>query len=172
MKLIAAVSQVFFFLTLLAYAGCEPAQNSEPPPIDNNGPQVPLYTYYAPVRIDIMPLTEFVGPDRAAEPQINPYVSLLDSFGCQIKSPGIFRFELYEHVPRSAEPKGRRVMISSDFDLSGPAANNLYWRDFLRAYEFNLPFEPTPDRSYILEATCLTPNGKRLSAEFPLKQPK
>ena len=59
-----------------------------------------------------------------------------------------------------------------DFDLSEPAANNRNWRDFLRAYEFNLPFEPPPDRSYILEVTCLTPNGKRLAAECPLKQPK
>jgi hypothetical protein len=94
---------------------------------------------------------------------------LLDSFDCQIKTPGIFRFELYKYVRRSAEPKGKRIAIWPDIDLTGTTENNNYWRDFLRAYEFNLDFVPKRNQSYILQATCLCPNGKHLSADFVLK---
>jgi hypothetical protein len=191
MKVIAAISRVFLPMLLLTYAGCEPVRTTGAPPADHNTAEAPLCVYYAPVKIDILPLTEFVALDGSSEPHtIDTYVSLLDSFGSQIKSPGKFRFELYEYVQRSAEPKGRRVMIwpESDLsdpnsgnrywtDLSDPAANNRSWRDFLRAYQFNLPFKPAPregalrpGREYVLEATCLTPNGSRLTAEFGLKR--
>ncbi|MGD8786858.1 MAG: hypothetical protein PVJ60_05500, partial [Phycisphaerales bacterium] len=56
-----------------------------------------------------------------------------------------------------------------DVDLTDPAKNNEYWRDFLRAYEVNLPFESTGNQSYILEVTSLCPNGRRLSSEFILR---
>ena len=135
---------------------------------DNDLNKLSVYTRYAPAKINIMPLTEFIGPGNAQQPNINLYVSLLDSFGSQIKSPCVFRFELYQRVQRSAEPKGKRI-IMTDIDLTEPAANNEYWRDFLRAYEFNLPFESAADRSYILQVTCLCPNARRLSAEFALK---
>jgi hypothetical protein len=94
---------------------------------------------------------------------------LLDSFGCQVKSAGVFRFELYERVERSAEPKGRRVVIWPDIDLIDAAANNENWRDFLRAYEFNLDFDLQGSQNYVLQVTCLCPGGKRLSAEFGLE---
>jgi len=83
--------------------------------------------------------------------------------------PGVFRFELYERVVRSAEPKGRRIVIWPDIDLTGAAENNEYWRDFLRAYEFNLPFEAQIKQCYILQVTYLSPSGKRLSAELSLE---
>jgi len=189
MRVIAAISHVFLPMLLLTWAGCEPVRTTVAPP-DHNTADAPLCVYYAPVKIDILPLTEFtalpgdLGPDGSPEPHtIEAYVSLLDSFGSQIKSPGKFRFELYEYVQRSAEPKGRRVMIwpESDLpdpnsdrrywtDLSDPAANDRSWRDFLRAYQFNLPFKPAPGRDYLLEATCLTSNGSRLTAEFGLKR--
>ena len=116
-----------------------------------------------------MPLTEFISVDDARQAKIKIYVSLLDTFGSQIKSPVTFRFELYEYVQRSAEPKGKRIIIWSDIDLTEPAENNVYWRDFLRAYEFNLPFEQAANQSYILQVTCLCPNGKRISSEFTLR---
>ena len=94
---------------------------------------------------------------------------MLDSFGSQIKSPCIFRFELYLRIQRSSEPKGQRVMLWPDVDLNQPQVNNEYWRNFLRAYEFNLPFEPQNGQAYILEVTCMCPNNKRILAEFILK---
>ncbi len=139
---------------------------------DNDIDKLSRYTNYAPVKIDIMPLTEFVSPGDNQQSKINIYVSLIDQFGSQIKSPGMFRFELYEYMQRSSEPKGKRAVIWPDFDLTEPAINNDYWRDFLRAYEFSLPCEQTSSQEYILQVTCLCPNGKRLSSEFPLRQTK
>jgi len=154
-------------------AGCE--QQKTPPDIpvmtEISFDMLSLYTSYVPVKIDIMPLTEFVRPDNA-QPKINIYVSLIDPFGSQIKSPGMFRFELYEYMPRSADPKGKRPIIWPDIDLSDPITNNSYWQDFLRAYEFSLPCEQTNGKDYILQVTCLCPNGKRLTSEFSFRNPQ
>ena len=100
-----AVLIVQISLLLLLAAGCEPAPSSPRP---DTGFGNSIYIYYAPVKIDIMPLTEIVhtGREQGAS-QIKLYVSLLDEFDCQKKTPSIFRFELYERVLRSAEPKGR-----------------------------------------------------------------
>jgi len=186
MKAIAVLLHIFFFISVLGQAGCKepPADDSiqtEPSPKADSDFDVFIYTLYAPVKIDIMPLTEFVNlgdtertskGSRKAGSQINLYVSLLDSFGSQKKSPGIFRFEMYEYVQRSAEPKGERVAIWPDLDLTNAVENNRYWRDFLRAYQFNLPFEPASNQSYILQVTFLCPTGKRLSDEFALEHTK
>ncbi|MBA7626148.1 hypothetical protein ES703_33590 [subsurface metagenome] len=168
MKVVGVIAQIFFFLLLLAEAGCGPAAPGLPPHNRSN-----LLSAYAPVKIDIMPLTEFIGVGEPEEvPRINVYVSLLDSFGCQKKSPGVFRFELYKHVERSADEKGRRITIWPDIDLTDVVENNNHWRDFVRAYEFNLGFEPQSNQSYVLQATCMCPSGRRLSAEFAIKHTK
>ena len=164
-------SVVCLLSMLLLEGGCGPATTKSPPPADNRSELLSVYAPYNPVKIDIMPLTEVVYVNSPEEKsKIKIYVGLLDSFGCQIKSPGVFRFELYERVVRSAEPKGRRIAIWPDIDLTDVAENNNYWRDFLRAYEFNFDFEPQSSQGYVLQATCLCPNGKRLSAEFALKR--
>lgn len=131
-----------------------------------------FFSRFAPTRIDILPLTELVGASGTQRTGIRLYVSLLDAFGCQIKSPGVFRIELYDHVQRSAEPKGRRTATWPDIDLTDPAANNKYWNDFLRAYRFDLPFEQAGSPDYVLEVTCLCPNGSRLSTDFTLRSTK
>jgi len=178
MKATAVLLQMFFFISLLAQAGCEepPADDSirtKSSPKADNDFDVSIYAPYAPVKIDITPLTGFISPASGdGAPEMNVYVSLLDSFACQIKSPGIFRFEMYEHIQRLAEPKGGRIAIWPDLDLTDAVENNKYWRDFLRAYQFNLPFEPASNQSYILQVTFLCPTGKRLSDEFTLKYTK
>jgi hypothetical protein len=178
MKTAGITLQVFFCILLFVETGCEPTQvgikkNEQPLKSVNDCNEFFLYAPYTPMKIDIVPLTEFTGVNNAGEEsKIKVYVSLLDSFGYQIKAPGIFRFELYERVLRSAEPKGRRIAIWPDIDLNDVVKNNRYWRDFLRAYEFGLPFESEASQNYILEATCISPNAKRLSAEFTLTQTK
>jgi len=164
-------SVVCLLAMLLANAGCElfPGLAAK---TNNDFKKLSVYSHYAPAKISIMPLTEFISAGSTQQVKIKPYVSLLDSFGSQIKSPAVFRFELYQRVLRSAEPKGRRVVIWPDIDLTDPAANNEYWRDFLRAYEFDLPFEPDASQSYILQVTCLCPNSRRIFAEFALKLTK
>ena len=169
MKAVGVILQVFFFVLLLVGAGCEPVPSESL----SETAQLSVYTRYTPVKIDIMPLTEFIWVGDDEEPsKIRVYVSLLDAFDCQMKTPAVFRFELYEYIQRSAEPKGGRIIIWPDIDLIDTVENNQHWRDFLRAYEFNLDFEPESNQSYILQATCLCPDGKRLSAEFGLKHTK
>jgi len=125
---------------------------------------------FAPVKIGVLPLTEPTSTSRAGQGvMLNAFVTMLDAFGCQMKAPGVWRFELYEHVPRSAQMKGARLTLWPDIDLTGPAENNRYWRDFLRAYEFELDAQVSRGKTYILEATCLCPDGKRLSSEYTLK---
>jgi hypothetical protein len=166
---------VQMFLLLLCGAGCEPADTELSSRADSGFNQLSesamgCLTAYGPVKIDIMPLTEFTSAGDGEKPsKIKAYVSLLDSFDCQIKTPAVFRFELYDRVPRSAEPKGKRILIWPDINLNDAAKNNEYWMDFIRAYEFNLPFELEGGKSYILQVTSLCPSGRRLSAEFTLK---
>ena len=171
MKVVGVIRWVFLFVLLLA-AGCEPMRRGVGPP--GGRESAFIYTHhYAAEKIDIMPLTEFVSVgDAEGTLQLNVYVSLLDWSGCQVKGPAIFRFELYEKVPRSGQPRGGRTVIWPDIDLTEKGENNNYWRDFLRAYEFNLDFGQSSDKSYILQVTCLCPNGRRLSAEFELRPTK
>ena len=171
MKPLRIISRVLLLTLFSINIGCE--QPKPPTEIltktDNNTDRLSSYSRYAPVKIDIMPLTEFVNPGDTKQSKINLYVSLLDPFGSQIKSPGMFRFELYEYIQRSAESKGKRAIIWPDVDLTDPVKNNDSWRDFLRAYVFSLPCEQTNSQDYILQVTCLCPNGKRLSSEFTLR---
>ena len=119
------------------------------------------------MEISILPLTKIETGDKGPA-VIRAYVSLLDGFGSQIKTPAVFRFELYEKISRSPEPKGKRVVIWPDFDLCGPGDNNRHWQDFLRAYKFDLDFKPQKNQNYVLQVTCLCPSGKRLTAEVNL----
>ena len=168
MKVAAVAFRILLFIFLLAAAGCGQLVGHTSK-ADNDLNKISVYSRFAPDKISIIPLTEFINTDNVRQISIKPYVSLLDSFGSQIKSPGIFRFELYQRALRSAEPKGKRAVIWQDIDLTEPALNHEYWRDFLRAYEFDLPFELDVNQSYILQVTCLCPNGRRLSDEFALK---
>ncbi|MBN2180358.1 MAG: hypothetical protein JW715_00480 [Sedimentisphaerales bacterium] len=169
-KTITMITQFFFAVIILCNTGCR--QQSQPPVIsdrpDNESEKYSVFAEYSPKEVDIIPLTGFVNSGDVQQSQINLFVSLLDSFGSEIKSPCVFRFELYEKVQRSAEPKGRRINIWPDIDLTESNINNKYWRNYLRAYEFNLPFAPAGSQTYILEVTVLCPTGKRLTSDFTL----
>lgn len=174
MKAAARAIWILLFLFFAVVSCDSPQPTAElPRPVEGNGQQVCIHSGYAAVKVDVLPLTELVGGgEETTAPAVKVYVSLLDAFDCQIKSPAVFRFELYKKLERSAEPKGKRVIIWPDIDLTDPAENNGYWRDFLRAYEFNLDFEAAGRASYILQVTCLCPDGRRLSAEFALGEAK
>ena len=166
--------RIYFRLVLclfLILTGCQPASRPPqiPSPVKKDHDLSSFYTRFAPTKIDILPLTELVASGSVQRTRLNLYVSLLDAFGSQIKSPGIFRIELYEHVQRSANPKGRRIAIWQDIDLTDPVTNNDDWNDFLRTYRFDLPLEQTSVQNYILQVTCLCPNGSRLTSHFMLK---
>jgi hypothetical protein len=162
------------------FLGCAPAGPATPPtepvarePAVAASPPAVLPSGFLPTRIEVLPLTELTDPGAGQQgTPLNVYVSLLDAYNEKIKAPGTLRFELYEYVERSAEPKGQRIAIWPDVDLTGPAANQRYWRDFLRAYEFTLGTQVSRNRTYILEVTCLCPSGKRLTTEWALKPEK
>lgn len=169
MKRIPVVIQILFAAGLLVQSGCEPGDPE--PPVLTDAKLNPLQAYTT-VKIRITPLTEFAaGDDDDEDMTLRIYVSLLDSFDSRIKGPAVFRFELYEYVQRSAVTKGRRLMIWPDFDLKDAAENNRFWRDFLRAYEFELTLDQARDQQYVLEATAICPPGKRLLTEFRINSP-
>ena len=141
--------------------GCEPATEPEVVSVEIVTKNI---CGYSPTKIRICSLTGFTETGK-----LSVYVELLDEFGTQIKAAGVFRVEIYEYVQRSAEPKGRRIHIWPDINLIETDDNNLNWRDFLRAYEFELHFKYEKKQSYILEVTFFSLDGKRFSEEFVLK---
>lgn len=163
-------SKAVLFIGLLCVAGCS---NSSPrPELASQPAQSSMritYAGFTPAKVSILPLTRLVSSStQSTESYIQAYVTLADEFGAQLKYPGTFRFELYEKVQRSAEPKGQRKKIWPDLDLRGSKQNNKYWQDFLRAYEFHLEFAPDSSQKYILQVTFLGSEGKRLSEQISL----
>lgn len=160
------------FLVLFLCSGCEtvPTEGKlSAATAVSAGPHFD-YTVYGPADVEIMPLTRVEhGVNGQQQDRIKAFVSLIDRAGCQVKWPGVFRFELYRHVQRSAEPKGKRLVIWPDIGLIRSDKNNEYWRDFLRAYQFRLDFEPITENDYMLQVTFSAPEGGRLSTEIKLE---
>ncbi|MCD4830989.1 MAG: hypothetical protein K8R02_04160 [Anaerohalosphaeraceae bacterium] len=117
-------------------------------------------------KIKLTQLTEFVETWK-----IVAYIDVLDGFGSRIKTSGIWRFELYDYTPRSAEPKGGRLYLWEDIALTDAEMNNNNWQDFMRSYKFTLEMdtEQATGKTYILSVTCLTAQGKRLVDSVHIK---
>ncbi len=134
---------------------------------NNSIPHKDIHLKYTPEKVKILPLTEITSGKDARK--IEALISLLDKYNSQVKAPAVFRFELFEYVERSPEPKGKRVHIWSDKDLKDPEINNELWNDYLRAYEFQLDLNQIPENTYILQITCICPDGKRLKTAEKIK---
>ncbi len=157
---------------LLVSAGCEPEGGPRPGSVAGGDD---VFGAYAAYKIRIVGLSEITSAsDNERTSGVKVYVDLLDSFGNRTKSPGVFRFELYEFVPRSSEPKGKRIFIQPDIDLTDATRNNSHWRDFLRTYQFDLDlnFKVKANDAFMLEVTFITPAGKRLRGLFQLEPEK
>ncbi len=151
-------------LTLFMVGGCQTGQ------LDITGVKGGSVGCFYPDSIRFVGLTGF-SVQLNAYPTITAYVDMLDAFGSRIKSPAEFRFELFEYAIRSAEPRGKRIYIWPGLKLNRPAVNNDYWQDYLRTYKFELvlDFYPSAPADYILTATCLTQNGKRISDSIKIE---
>jgi hypothetical protein len=151
---------------LLITTGCEPLENKQSVgSLDTDR----IYDDYKPMKVSFLPLTAIkTAQEQYIIESISAFVALHDLENSAVKSPGIFRFELYQYLVRSGEPKGKRIHIWPDIDLNDFNKNNEYWRDYLRAYEFKLDLDATAYKNYILELTCITPNGKRLINQYQL----
>lgn len=120
--------------------------------------------FFAPNRVNIIPLTTFVKSKNSAElDYIRVYVELLDDYSSQTKSTGVFQFELSNKALRSVNRIGRRIEMW-DKDVTKLEENNKYWREFLRAYEFRLEMRHILQGYFILEVTFFTPDGKRITS--------
>jgi hypothetical protein len=151
---------VLFFMVIAC--GCEEqSRQSDFPAIE-----MQKSCLFVPNKVRFNQLTEF-----AQSGQITAYVDMLDQFDSRIKAAGVWRFELYEYVPRSAEPRGTRLYIWSDIDLTDAKVNYGYWQDYLRCYKFDLNFDIdlAGDKTYILQAVCFTADGKHLTDSIELK---
>ena len=167
-KLMKLLIILLFVFMMAFYAGC-----STTPPGAESPSSRSLFrdsnpcSRFGPARIDILPITS-IAPASASDREavINVYIGLIDAFDSQIKSPVIFRFELFQRLQRSADPKGKRLIVWPDIDLTDPTANNNFWQDFLRAYLFTLPLQKSSADNCILHVTVICPSGKRLTADF------
>jgi hypothetical protein len=171
----AAKFAVIAAVIAITATGCEIPENSADPnatPARFGQGTAPVACVFLPERIRMIGLTEIVpDADLGDEAVLSIYVDIFDAWDSHIKAPARFRFELYEYVPRSSDSRGNRLEIWPDIDLTDPAVNNSYWHDHLRSYIFNLQmnFRPAPETTYILEATCSTAQGKRLSSKRQIK---
>jgi hypothetical protein len=150
--------------------GCEP--DGGPAMSPKGSIPAAIAKSYDPVRIKIIGLTDMTETTALSlnAARLNIYVDLMDAYGSRIKSPGTFRFELYEFVPHSSEPRGDRLILWPDMNLIPAEVNNTYWQDYLRTYHFklDLDFQPPDTRTFILEATFKTPRGKYITDKYKL----
>jgi hypothetical protein len=162
------LSSVAIF-TLAFYEGCSttpPGAEPTPSPIRDSS----ACSRFGPARIDVLPITS-IAPASASDHDvaINAYIGLIDAFDSQIKAPAVFRFELFQRLQRLANPKGKRLMVWPDIDLTDATLNNNHWQDFLRAYLFTLPLQKISADNCILHVTVICPSGKRLTADFVVR---
>jgi hypothetical protein len=159
-------SYILNFILLLMVGGCEQGSNIKSTDATRQLEQ------YGPVTVSIVGLSELSPvPGAAGSGRLKLFVRPLDTFGSAVKWPCIFRIEMYDYVERAPSPMGRRIEIWPDVNLIDPCKNNAQWRDYLRAYEFNFDVSPklASGRVYIVEVTCQSPSGKRMTAQHNFK---
>lgn len=148
---------------MLSSFGCEQVQQTAP---DYPTGSIKGGCIFSPQRIKFNQLTELTNSLR-----ITAFVDVFDQFDSRIKAAGVWRFELYEKVSRSADPAGSRIRIWDNIELTEAKVNQEHWRDYLHCYEFGLNFdsELPAGKTYILQAVCFTAEGKRVTDTFELK---
>lgn len=147
--------------------GCQ----SPPAPVAGEGT---LCTGFVPSSVHVAGLTQLIGAGAAEEPQtLRVFIELRDLYDTKLKAPFTLRIELYQYVPHSSNPRGKHLQTWPDFILLDLNTNHLYWRDYLRAYEFALEVIPPVSTAepLLLEITCRTGESKRIGA-FYILNPK
>lgn len=167
-SVVSVTSVAIFFL-----GGCEPDPSVSSGAVRETLSEFESFKAYHPVKAAFLPLSEIYVAKKPGEPDtIMAYVALQDYAGSSVKAPVAFRFELYKYQPRSVDPAGKRLYIWDDMDLMPFYDNNMYWRDYLRAYEFKLEYECPNCKKYVLEVTCTSPTGSRLITSIVLDKNK
>ncbi|OQY04337.1 MAG: hypothetical protein B6I25_07045 [Planctomycetales bacterium 4572_13] len=145
-----AIEFLCLWAAVMGLAGCETVQVPTQTDIQH-GQDVAIE------RIHISALTEFVTvsaqPDKV---QLKVVLEFLDAFDLPAPVPCVLRFELYRFHPLSSDPRGKRLILWPEKNLTGVKKADEHWKDLLRGYEFYLPldFMPRQGKKYVLEATC------------------
>jgi hypothetical protein len=151
----------FFFFVFL-YTGCV----SSPPPVvnfDQSG------ACFKPAAVKFGGLTEILKDPQTKQPKtLRVFIELRDQFDSRLKTPFTVRLELYKYASHSSNPKGEHLKTWPDLVLVDAAVNNLYWRDYLRAYEFLLELDSSipAGEPLLAAAACWGPDWPRLEATY------
>ncbi len=72
----------------------------------------------------------------------------------------VYRFELYQYLPRAANPRGNRLRMWPEVAAGKAGADNPLWQPHLRAFEIVLPIENelSMKSTYLIELTVLKNN--------------
>jgi len=165
MRIIKSSIILVFILCLALYAGCSTDSKDTRSPLALFRDPAPCVNF-GPAKIDILPITSITSKSSDRDSSINAYICLIDEYDSQIKAPATFRFELFQRLQRSSDPKGKRLIVWPDIDLTDSTANSSLWQDFMRAYLFTLPLSKISADNCILHVTVLCPSGKRLTSDF------
>lgn len=152
-----------FCILCSVLCGCEESQQAN---ADFPAGTIQKACLFTPQKIKFNQLTQFT-----QSWQIAAYIDVFDQFDSRIKTGGVWRFELYEKVPRSADPMGGRVFIWPDFELTEAKKNNDLWQEYLHCYKFelNMEAEIAAGKTYILQAVYFSAAGKRITDSIELK---
>ncbi|MEJ5259626.1 MAG: hypothetical protein WHS88_05490 [Anaerohalosphaeraceae bacterium] len=125
---------------------------------------------FQPVLIRFGGLTEILRDKETKKPTaLRVFLELRDRFDSRLKVPFRVRFELYRYQVSGSNPKGAHLKSWPEQVLTEAGTNNLYWRDYLRAYEFLLDLEgAVAEEPLLLSATCRTAEGMSLETVYVL----
>lgn len=156
------------WIVLCGLAGVLPACDGPgiKPPAGERPVPSPIDTML-PWSINIHPLSGTRAFDDPAGAQgIEARIEARDVYGDTTKAFGDFRFELYEFVPNSPKPKGRRLAMWSE-SVVQPEANLRHWDSINRWYVFKLQcYEPLPPgKQFVLSVVFSSPFTQRLFKE-------
>jgi len=135
-----------------------PSRESQfvPPPVD----------LMLPKSIRIHPFTGRTFDEAGGIKGVDVQIEAVDSYNDKTKAFGDFRFEMYQFVPNSLDPKGKRI-ATWDESLWEPKKNLLHWDKITRLYVFKLQWDrPIPvGKRVVLLVSFSSPFTDRLTAE-------
>ena len=119
-----------------------------------------------PEAIRVHPFTGRTFAEAGGVTGVDVRIEAIDAFGDATKAFGDFRFEMYNFVPNSLDPKGKRIAVWDESILK-PTDNLLHWDKITRMYIFKLQWDrPVPvGKRVVLAATFDSPFTPRLSDE-------
>lgn len=97
---------------------------------------------------------------------IDVRIETVDAYGDAAKAFGNFRFEMYEFLPNSIDPKGKRIATWEEALLKSKK-NLLHWDKITRTYKFKLQWDkPIPiGKRFVLVVIFSSPFTERMFTE-------